>query len=201
MSKFRILVAAALALTLAACGKSAPSPITTDDMVMGSATAPVTVIEYASVACPVCADFNNTQFAAFKKAYIDSGQVKYVFREILAHDTHMAAAGFLTARCAGKDKYFDVVDAIFKDQNNIEGDVNAGLLKVAKQAGLSEDQFKACLADTKAIDALNARVDKNSEEGKITGTPTFDIDGQRIDSRPQPGELEAAVAAAKAKKK
>jgi protein-disulfide isomerase len=200
MSKFRILVAAALALALAACQKPAPSPITTDDMVMGSATAPVTVIEYASVACPVCADYNNTRFADFKKTYIDGGQVKYVFREILAHDPHMAAAGFITARCAGKDKYFEVLDAIFKDQQNIEADVNGGLAKIAKQAGLSEKQFQECLADTKAIDALNARVEKNSTEGKITGTPTFDINGQRIEALPMPGELEAAVAKAKAKK-
>jgi protein-disulfide isomerase len=167
--------------------------------VLGSATAPVTVIEYASVACPVCGDFANSQFPAFKKTYIDSGQVRYVFREILAHDTHMAAAGFLTARCAGKDKYFETLDAIFKDQANIETDVNGGLLKVAKQVGLSDKQFQECLSDTKAIDALNARVMKNSTDGKITGTPTFDINGHRIESLPQPGELEAAVAAAKKK--
>ena len=199
MSKFPILAAAAIALTLAACSKPAAAPVTTDDMVLGSPTAPVTVIEYASVACPVCGDFNNNQFPAFKKAYIDSGQVRYVFREILAHDTHMAAAGFLTARCAGKDKYFETLDAIFKDQANIETDVNGGLLKVAKQVGLSDKQFQECLADTKAIDALNARVLKNSTDGKITGTPTFDINGRRIESLPQPGELEAAVAAAKKK--
>ena len=199
MSNFRILAAAALTLTLAACSKPAEAPVTTDDMVLGSATAPITVIEYASVACPVCGDFNNNQFPAFKKTYIDSGQVRYVFREILAHDTHMAAAGFLTARCAGKDKYFDTLDAIFKDQANIETDVNGGLLKVAKEVGLSDKQFQECLSDTKAIDALNARVLKNSTDGKITGTPTFDINGHRIESLPQPGELEAAVAAAKKK--
>lgn len=200
MSKFRTLAAAIGALTLAACSKTAIAPVTTDDMVLGQDNAPVTVIEYASVACPVCGEFNNKQFPAFKKAYIDSGQVRYVFREILAHDTHMAAAGFLTARCAGKDKYFDAIDAIFRDQANIEGDVNGGLLKVAKQVGLNEKQFQECLADTKAIDALNARVMKNSTEGNITGTPTFDINGHRIESLPQAGELEAAVAAAAKKK-
>ena len=170
--------------------------ITTDDMVMGSATAPVTVIEYASVACPVCAQFNNDQFPAFKTKYVDSGQVKYVFREILAHDPHMAAAGSWSARCAGKEKYFDVVDAIFKDQATIEQDINGGLTKVAKEAGgLNDKQVAECLADTKAIDALNTRVEKNSDEGKITGTPTFDINGQRIDALPQPGQLDAAIAA------
>jgi protein-disulfide isomerase len=199
MSPFRILIAAALALSLAACSK-APSAVTTDDMVLGDAKAPVTVIEYASIACPVCAVFNNTTFPDFKKKYIDSGQVRYVFREILAHDPHMAAAGFLLARCAGPDKYFTVTDAIFRDQDKIEADIPGGLARVAKGVGLSQKQLDACLADTKAIDALNTRVDKNSTEGHISGTPTFDINGARIESLPSLADLDAAISAAKAKK-
>jgi protein-disulfide isomerase len=199
MPTFRILIAAALALTLTACGKT-PTAVTTDDMVMGNATAPVTVIEYASVACPVCAVFNNDTFPAFKTKYIDSGQVRYVFREILAHDPHLAAAGFLLARCAGPDNYFKVTDAIFHNQDKIEGDVSGGLANVAKGVGLNQKQFEACLADTKAIDALNARTDKNSKDNHITGTPTFDINGARIESLPTLADLDKAIAAAKAKK-
>ena len=199
MPTFRILIAAAMALSLAACAKT-PSAVTTDDMVLGNATAPVTVIEYASVACPVCATFNNDTFPAFKTKYIDSGQVRYVFREILAHDPHLAAAGFLLARCAGPDNYFKVTDAIFRDQEKIEGDVAGGLAKVAQGVGLNQKQLDACLSDTKAIDALNARTDKYSKEDHITGTPTFDINGDRIESLPSMADLDKAIAAAKAKK-
>jgi protein-disulfide isomerase len=199
MSPFRILIAAAMALSLAACSKT-PSAVTTDDMVLGDAKAPVTVIEYASIACPVCANFNTTTFPDFKTKYIDTGQVRYVFREILAHDPHMAAAGFLLARCAGPDKYFAVTDAIFRDQDRIEGDIPGGLTRVAKGVGLSQKQLDECLSDTKAIDALNARVDKNGTEGHITGTPTFDINGVRIESLPTLADLDSAIAAAKAKK-
>ncbi len=199
MPTFRILIAAALALSLAACNKT-PTAVTTDDMVLGNATAPVTVIEYASVACPVCATFNNDTFPAFKTKYIDTGQVRYVFREILAHDPHLAAAGFLLARCAGPDKYFKVTDAIFHDQDRIAADISGGLAKVAKSVGLNQKQLDACLGDTKAIDALNVRTDKNSKEGQITGTPTFDINGARIESLPSMADLDKAIANAKAKK-
>jgi protein-disulfide isomerase len=200
MPSIRLLITAAMALSLAACSKPAPMAVTTDDMVLGNATAPVTVIEYASVACPVCATFNNDSFPAFKTKYIDTGQVKYVFREILAHDPHLAAAGFLLARCAGPDKYFAVTDAIFRDQDRIESDIAGGLSRVAKSVGLSQKQLDACLADTKAIDALNTRTDKNSKEGQITGTPTFDINGARIESLPSMADLDKAIANAKAKK-
>ena len=169
-------------------------------MSLGNPNAKVTVIEYASVACPVCASFNNDTFPDFKKKYIDSGQVHYVFREILAHDPHMAAAGFLLARCAGKENYFKVTDAIFRDQDAIEADVSNGLAKVAQTVGLDRKQLDACLADTKSIDALNARVDKNSKDGHITGTPTFDINGIRIESLPSMADLDKAIADAKAKK-
>jgi protein-disulfide isomerase len=199
MPSIRILIAAAMALSLTACSKT-PSAVTTDDMVLGNATAPVTVIEYASVACPVCAVFNNDTFPAFKTKYVDTGQVRYVFREILAHDPRLAAAGFLLARCAGPDNYFKVTDAIFHDQDRIEGDIAGGLASVAKGVGLTQKQLDACLADTKAIDALNARNDKYSKDDHITGTPTFDINGVRIESLPSMADLDSAIAAAKAKK-
>src|ERR1700744_5268888 len=120
----RLFVIALAILSLAGCNKIAAmtgsqGAVTADDMSLGNPNAKVTVIEYASVACPHCARFNNDVFPAFKAKYIDTGKIHYVFREMLVGgdaEMQMAAAGFLMARCAGKDKYFSVVDAIFHGQ-------------------------------------------------------------------------------------
>src|SRR5215469_16401885 len=108
--------------------------------------------------CPFCARFNNGQFPGFKAKYIDTGKVHYVFREVLVgggSELALGAAGFLTARCAGKDKYFAVLDQVFKDQDQIykSGDIKSGLLPIAKANGLSDKQFDACVNDEAAINA------------------------------------------------
>ncbi|HEY2481510.1 MAG TPA: thioredoxin domain-containing protein [Caulobacteraceae bacterium] len=195
-----IALAAALAvLGLAACqkpsGQAAP-----DDMTLGNPKAPVTMIEYASVACPHCARFNNEVFPAFKAKYVDTGQVFYVAREALTADPAIAAAGFLTARCAGKDKYFQVVDAIYHSQAPLEtgGDPHAMLLQIARSAGLTDAQFEACIRDPNAIKALNDRWDRYVNDDKISGTPTFVINGKvYAKGEMSMADLDAAVAQAK----
>src|SRR5665213_1004091 len=116
----KVLAAIALPLlasALIASGARAASRGTDPDMALGSLRAPVTVIEYASVGCPHCAVWARTVFPAFKKKYINTGKVRFVFREMLTGDPALAAAGFLVARCAAPAKYFQVVDAIFADQD------------------------------------------------------------------------------------
>ena len=81
-------------------------------MSLGNPNAKVTVAEYASLGCPICAKWNSDNFAAFKAKYVDTGRVHYVLKEMLTGDAPISAAGFLLARCAGKDKYFQVVDAV-----------------------------------------------------------------------------------------
>ena len=172
-------------------GKAAPkssgrAPAAThkvpDDMVMGSDKAPVTVIEYASVACPVCARFNNEVFPSLKQFYIDTGQVRYIAREILAHNPPMAAAGFLLARCAGTDKYFQVTDAIYHTRDQIEqsGDIRAALAKLAAGFGISEKAFDVCINNPASLAALNARVINNAKLGDVQGTPTFWVNGKKF---------------------
>jgi protein-disulfide isomerase len=119
MSRFSplALIAVAGVLLLAACSRG--SATSTDDMTMGDPKAAVKMVEYASASCSHCATFNNTVFPAFKAKYIDTGKVGYTFKEFLTPPVEVAAAGFLTARCAGKDKYFSVVDAIFRAQNEV----------------------------------------------------------------------------------
>ena len=116
MRSFKIAAAALMALSLAACGKSKSFEALPDDMDLGSKDAKITVVEYASVGCPICAKWQKEVYPAFKAKYVDTGKVRYVFREMLVggnEEVTVASAGFLVARCAGRDKYFAVNDAIF----------------------------------------------------------------------------------------
>ena len=185
MLKFRLsILAVALmgVLGLASCNK--PATTNVSDMTMGKADAPIKMIEYASASCSHCARFNNDVMPAFKAKYIDTGKVHYTLKEFLTPPVEVAAAGFLTARCAGKDKYFSVLDAIFRSQEEMfqSGDMRGVLLRVAQSAGMTEQQFNACITDETALKALNERVEKASKAEKITGTPTFIINGKQVAS-------------------
>lgn len=194
------MIAAAMLATLAACGKSnaslgAAGPA---DMTMGDPNAKVLVAEYASVGCPHCAAFNNDVFPAFKAKYIDTGKVHYVFHEMLVGqgaELSMAAAGFLLARCAGKDKYFPVIDQIFHQQTAMfqSGDIRTPLLRIAQSAGMSEQQFVACVGDQGALKALNDRVEAAAKSG-VDETPTFVINGNKLVGEQTLAELDKAVA-------
>jgi len=196
------LTAAALALAMAFGGAVVAAPLTTatkDDMTLGSDKAPVTVIEYASASCPHCARFNNDVFPAFKAKYIDTGKVRYVLREFLTPPEQVAAAGFITARCAGRDKYFTVVDAFFHGQEQMyqTGDVGANLVAAAKAGGVTEPQLQACLNDKAAGEALEARVTTYEKRDEIHSTPTFLIGKQKLEGETTLAKLDAAIAAAK----
>ena len=152
---------------------------------MGNAKAKVTMIEYASVTCPHCARFNEEVFPAFKAKYIDTGKVRYIFREFLTPPQQVAAAGFLMARCAGKDKYFSVVDAIFHSQQEMftqGGDIRGVLFRIGRSAGLTDDKINSCIQDEKALKDLNDRFEKAINVDKIDGTPTFVINGKKLES-------------------
>ncbi|HEY2752282.1 DsbA family protein [Phenylobacterium sp.] len=171
-----------------------------DDMSLGNAQAKVTVVEYASVGCPVCAKWQREVFPAFRTKYIDTGKIHYVFREMLVGqgpEVAVAASGFLIARCAGNDKYFAVTDAIFKNQEQAFQAPRETLLEIAKSVGMTEDAFNKCVNDEKAIQALNDRVDRHNRVDHVNSTPTFVINGKAM----EPGfhtldEISAAIAAA-----
>jgi protein-disulfide isomerase len=194
----RSLVIVAALLALAACNKSKLGAVSADDMSMGPAVAKVTVNEYASASCPHCARFNNDVFPEFKKKYVDTGKVRYVFHEFLTPPQQFAAAGFLLARCAGPGKYFDVLDAIFRDQDAIykSGDLRGGLLRIAQSMGMNEKQFTDCISDEKALNGVNARAEKAAKDDHIEATPTFVINGVKYEGEQTMAQLDAAVAAA-----
>ena len=201
-SRRAVSILALATLALAACQQhKAAAPVTADEMSLGSPSAKVTVVEYASAGCPFCARFNNEVFPAFKTQYIDTGKVHYVFREVLVgggSEQAMGAAGFLLARCAGQDKYFSVLDQVFHAQDEIykSGDIKNGLLKVAKANGLSDKQFDDCVNNNEALVAVNARNEKAAKDG-VDSTPTFFINGKKaFEAVPTIDQLGAAVTAA-----
>jgi len=146
---------------------------------LGPADAKVTVVEYASMSCPHCAHFDATTFDQFKLKYIDSGKVRYIFREFPLNAPAYAAA--MVARCAPADKFFDVVHAYFRSQDKwlVEGDLKGKLLDIATGFGFTPQSFDACLANQalfKAIDEVRAR---GSSLG-VQATPTFFINGKKF---------------------
>jgi protein-disulfide isomerase len=198
-----LFIIAMLAVSLAACNRFAPkSAATPDDMSLGNPAAKVTVVEYASVACPVCGRWYREVYPAFKAKYIDTGKIHYVFREMLVggdQEVSAAAAGFLLARCAGKDKYFAVTDAIFQGQQALFDNAHDALQHIAQSVGMNPDQFNACITNDAALQALDKRTNANAMDNHVTGTPTFVINGKPMETGYHPlSEIDAAIAAAQA---
>lgn len=171
----------------AAVAATFPEASTPADIVIGRADAPVTIIEYGSVACPICARFDAQVMPALKAKYIDTGKARFIFRPMATGNPSIAMAGHLLARCSG-DKAFDVVQAIMRAQPEMEGNgppeayENAlpVFQRIASSVGLTEDQFKRCISDTGAIGLLSD-AHQAAIAGGVDGTPTFFINGQELE--------------------
>jgi protein-disulfide isomerase len=192
------LAASGLALAAPTAARAAALPPAEGDMALGSPSAKVQVVEYASLACTHCAHWNNEVFPDFKKRFIDTGKVRYIFREFLTEPYQFAAAGYLLARRVGPAKYFQVIDAVFHQQDAIyeSQDLWGGLLKIGKSFGLTEEQFTAALQDKAALDAVNARVAKAAERDQVQVTPTFFVNGERYEGGQPIDVLAGAIAKA-----
>jgi protein-disulfide isomerase len=149
------------------------------DVVLGSEKAPVTVIEYASMTCPHCAHFSTATFPELQKRYIDTGKVRFIFREF-PFDA-LAAAGFMLARCAGKDKFMAVVETLFAKQSEwmVQKPVPP-LMNIAKQFGFTQESFDKCLANQQVLDGIQNVRDRAAEKLGVNSTPTFFINGKRL---------------------
>lgn len=154
-------------------------PGSLEEEAMGEEDAPVTIVEYASMTCPHCRDFHETTFPELKKDYIDTGKVRFIFREF-PFDPR-AAAAFMLARCAPEGKYFPMVDVLFKQQDTWARAESAipPLLNIAKLAGFTQESFQACLTDQELLDDINAVRERASEDFGVDSTPTFFINGQK----------------------
>jgi len=192
------LIVSIAAFTLAACGDgdkptsptsgSAASGANSEylipnDHVTGNPEAPVTLVEYASVACGACAGWHNQVYPEFKKKYVDTGKVKYVFREYITGVPEYADAGFMIALCAPEEHYFKNISFQFKRFSHIQkmgqqGKARDAYIGIAKSAGLSEDEFITCMQNTELRDQYKARMQTGVDLG-VTATPAFFINGKK----------------------
>lgn len=183
MSRRAAITAAALAAmtVVAGCSGSNGGPAQGDIGKGAPEGAKVTVVEYASVTCGACAAWNAQVWPEFKTKYVDNNKVRFVFREFPTPPQDIAVAGFLIARCAGEDKYFDVVHDIMASQTEWQAgiDPRTSLYRVAAAAGLSQAQTEACITDKKAIEEMSNRIKAGVNAG-VTGTPTFFINGVKV---------------------
>ena len=158
-------------------------PVPLGDVVLGDPNSPVTLIEYASMTCPHCAEFQATVFPKLKADYIDTNKIRYIFREFPLDIK--AAAGSMLARCIGKDdpkKYHAVVDLLFATQNTwaAANDTSEQLKKLSKQTGMSDEAFSACLSNQSMLDAIKQGQDQAYEKFKVDSTPTFFVNGTKL---------------------
>jgi len=145
---------------------------------LGPADAKVTVVEYASLSCPHCAHFDTTVFDQFKQKYIDTGKVRYIFREFPLNAPAYAAAS--VARCAPADKFFDVVHAYFRNQPTwlSSNNLKASTLDIAKEFGFTQQSFDACLTNQALFKAIDEVKSRGASFG-VSATPTFFINGKK----------------------
>lgn len=191
----------ASAVLLAACGGDGYSSTggatqfeRPGDRAIGSADASVTVIEYASTSCSHCADFHDEVFPTIESRYIETGQVRFVFREMLTGQPQLAQAGFMLARCAPEERYFDVIDLLFEQQQSIfqaassPTGARGEFWNVAQTVGMTRDEFNACISDAELRQAVGDAHNQAIEDG-IDGTPRFIINGHVLDADRTGGQL------------
>ena len=151
------------------------------EIALGSATAPVTITEYASMSCPHCAAFGENVFPMLRTKYIDTGKVRFVFREFPL-DIKAAAASML-ARCIADgdaEKYLDTVRLLFQQQEALMAQTKDTLIMIGKQAGMSEQAVETCEKNQVLLDKLAADQQFAFDALKVDSTPTFFVNGERL---------------------
>ena len=169
-----------------------PGPL--PEMALGSTDAPNTIIEYTSMTCPNCAQFQNEVLPQLKTKYIDTGKVIFMLREFPLDN--LAAAAFMLARCSGDDRYYPMVDAMFATQESwvVPGaDGKEQLLKIARQVGMSKEEFDKCLVNEDLFKKIVDTRTMANDKFQVDSTPTFFINGKRLTGDHQLKDFEAAL--------
>jgi len=172
---------ASSAIAQSAIAAAVARPVSLPEISIGSEKAPVTITEYSSLTCPHCAAFGQNVFPMLRSKYIDAGKVRFVFREFPL-DIKAAAASIL-ARCIGKsepEKYLGAVEMLFKLQDRLVAQTKDTLFYVGKMHGMSVEDVETCEKDQTQFDKLNADQQYAAQELKVTSTPTFFINGVRL---------------------
>lgn len=169
------------------------------ELVIGDKDAPVEVTEYASLSCPHCKWFHDEVYPTIKKDYIDTGKVKFTFRDFPTNTPGLAAA--MIARCAGPTRHAGMIDIFFDTQDQwgrAENPLQA-LTMVARMAGLGEGDVNKCVGNTELYDAMRANADKYYKELGVDATPTLFVEGKKVESSLE--GVKGAIDEALAKKK
>lgn len=175
--------ATALALTIAvpAIAQDA-QPEVLPDIAIGAEDAPLTMIEYASFTCGHCANFHNTVFPQLKAEFIDTGQVRFIQRDVY-FDQPGLWAGVL-ARCGGDERYYPVSHMLFEEQSawlaGSGDEIAAGLRRIGLKAGMTDDQMTACWDDTAKVEQLITTFQQNATADGVEATPTFIIGDEKV---------------------
>lgn len=198
----RELILAAGALALGACNGGGGVGATEGEMSLGNANARVTLVEYASTTCPHCAEFHEATWDQLKTNYIDTGRIRFVFREFPTAPAPVAVAGFQVARCGGAtpEQYFTRVGEIFRTQRSLFETIPADagrqyFINLGQAAGLTQEQVLACVADEAGAERVRRMVEAGERDG-VTGTPTLFINGTKFDQAPTYENLSRALDAA-----
>ena len=185
LHKLSLASLAVIALIWLGLGPVSAAPVTVQEAMaersLGKPDAPVTIIEFASLTCPHCKDFEINVLPKLKAAYIDPGKVKFVYRDFPLDGRALLAA--MVARCAPKDRYFAFIDALFRGQDNWARaqDPIQALGQVAKLGGMSQTDFDACYKNQALFDAIKKDAVDAQSQYKIESTPTFIINGKKMD--------------------
>lgn len=190
-----------LALSGGAAAAETPGPgVTPDDHVLGKPDAPITIIEYASLTCPHCAEFDRETLPKLKVAWIDTGKAKLVFRGFPLNGLDLRAQALV--RCAPADKYFAFIDTLYENQRSwaLSDSTKAmnGLENIGRLGGISPEEFKSCISDQKLLESIQAQGFAAGKDYEVDSTPTFFINGTKMNPNgAQPYEVfDKALAAA-----
>ena len=191
-------VVASASRTDTAAARQTLAPATAADRSIGRADAPVTVIEYASFSCHHCADWHRFVYPTFKTRFIDTGQVRLVFRNLPTQPEDMSLPGAALARCAAPERFFEVASALMLGQDAVfrGGTRDAWYAPAVAVSGRTRAQLDACAATPATLAAINRDVETAQAAG-ATSTPSFFVNGRRVTDRTL-GGLEVAIRAAAA---
>lgn len=170
------------------------------DIVIGKPDAKVTIVEYASLSCGHCRDFHKKVLPDLTTKYLDTGKARLVMRDHPGNDR--AVAGAMLARCISPDKAPALISALFLTQEQwafVKESPLPKLLEIAKQAGFTEETFNKCLSDDKLLKTINGNFENALNKFGVRATPTFFINGKRLQGGPSMESFDKAIAEAEAK--
>lgn len=153
------------------------------EMAQGADDAPVEIVEYASYTCPHCASFHANQYGELKANYIDTGKVRFIYREVYFDRFGLWAS--MVARCGGEERFFGITDMLYAQQREwLAGGQDPALIadnlrRIGLTAGIDAEQMDACMADGAQAQALVSWYEENAAADDVRGTPSFLINGEK----------------------